>query len=140
MCVECVCMCECNVCITYTLHNERKISFLISFFYFWLCQVFVAVCRLLIVVASLIAEHGLQDVGRQQLWHVDSVISAPGLWSTGSVVTAHGLSCHVACRIFLDQGSNLCLLQWQADSLPLSHHGSSERKISKNNKYQTSIY
>ena len=25
-------------------------------------------------------------------------------------------------RIFLDQGSNLRLLHWQADSLPLSHH------------------
>ena len=27
--------------------------------------------------------------------------------------------------IFLDQGSNLCLLHWQADSLPLSHWESS---------------
>ena len=44
------------------------------------------------------------------------------LWSTGSVVV-HGLSCSSACRIFLDQGSNLCLLPWQADSLPLSHQG-----------------
>ena len=39
------------------------------------------------------------------------------LWSTGSVVV-HGLSCFSACRIFLDQGSNLCLLPWQVDSLP----------------------
>ena len=29
----------------------------------------------------------------------------------------HGLSCRV------DQGSNLCLLHWQEDSLPLSHQG-----------------
>ena len=29
---------------------------------------------------------------------------------------AHGLSCSSACGIFLDQGSNLCLLHWQADS------------------------
>ena len=29
-----------------------------------------------------------------------------------------------ACGIFLDQGSNLCLLYCQADSLPLSHQGS----------------
>ena len=28
----------------------------------------------------------------------------------------HRLSCSEACRIFLDQGSNLCLLHWQADS------------------------
>ena len=26
--------------------------------------------------------------------------------------------------LFLDQKSNLCLLHWQADSLPLSHQGS----------------
>ena len=31
---------------------------------------------------------------------------------------------HVACGIFQGQGSNLCLLHWQADSLPLSHQGS----------------
>ena len=34
---------------------------------------------------------------------------------------AHGLSCFAACGIFPDQGSNPCLLHWQADSLPLSH-------------------
>ena len=34
---------------------------------------------------------------------------------------AHGPSCSAACRIFLDQGSNLCLLHWQVYSLPLSH-------------------
>ena len=35
-----------------------------------------------------------------------------------------GLSCSVACGIFLDQGSNPCHLHWQVDSLPLSHQGS----------------
>ena len=34
----------------------------------------------------------------------------------------HGLSRCMACG--LDQGSNPCLLHWQADSLPLSHQGS----------------
>ena len=37
---------------------------------------------------------------------------------------AHGLSCSVACGIFLDQGSNPCPLHWQADSYPLHHQGS----------------
>ena len=37
---------------------------------------------------------------------------------------ARGLSCSVACGIFLDQRLNLCLLHWQADTLPLSHQGS----------------
>ena len=30
--------------------------------------------------------------------------------SAGSTVVVHGLSCSTACGIFLDQGSNLCLL------------------------------
>ena len=35
----------------------------------------------------------------------------------------HRLSCSTR-GIFLDQGLNLCLLHWQADSLPLSHQRS----------------
>ena len=45
------------------------------------------------------------------------------LWQGGSEVVAHGLSCS-ACGIFPDQGLNLCLLHWQADSLSLTHRGS----------------
>ena len=48
---------------------------------------------------------------------------APGLWSASSVVV-HRPSCSAACGILADQGLNLCLLHWQADSLPLSHQGS----------------
>ena len=36
----------------------------------------------------------------------------------------HGLSCSEACGIFLDQGSKLCPLHWQVDSLPRSYQGS----------------
>ena len=36
---------------------------------------------------------------------------------------AHRLSCSAASRIFLDQGSNLCLLHWQVDFLLLRHQG-----------------
>ena len=39
------------------------------------------------------------------------------------VVVSRGYS-SMACRIPLNQGSNLCLLHWQKDSLPLSHQGS----------------
>ena len=46
------------------------------------------------------------------------------LQSTGSVVVADGLSCPEACGIFLEQGSNLYPLHWQADSEPLNHQGS----------------
>ena len=37
---------------------------------------------------------------------------------------ACGLSCSTWCGIFLGQGSNLCPLHWQVNSLPLSHQGS----------------
>ena len=46
------------------------------------------------------------------------------LWHMGSVVAAHGLSCSAACGVFLDQGSDPCLLPWQVDSYSLSHQGS----------------
>ena len=65
---------------------------------------------------SLVAEHGLQGAG--------FAVAAAGLLSTGSVVVAHGLCCSKVCGIFPDQGSNPCLLHWQADSLPLSYQGS----------------
>ena len=65
----------------------------------------VAVCGLLLAVASLVAEHGLEG-------------------ALATVVGAYGLSCSTACGSFLDQGSNPCLLHWQVDSLPLSHQGS----------------
>ena len=49
---------------------------------------------------------------------------AAELWGErASIVVAHGLSCSLVCGIFPDQGSNLCLLHWQAVSLPLSHKG-----------------
>ena len=57
----------------------------------------VAVCGLLIAVASLVAE--LRALGAQ-----------------ASVVVARGLSCSAACGTFPDQGSNLCPLHWQVDS------------------------
>ena len=63
-----------------------------------------AVRGLLIAVAALV-EHGLQDA-----------------WASGVVV--HGLSCSEVCGIFRDQGSNLCVRHWQADSLSWSHQGS----------------
>ena len=39
------------------------------------------------------------------------------------------VSCSTACEIFLYEGSNLCFVHWQVDSLPLSHQGSSVLKI-----------
>ena len=82
----------------------------------------VAVHELLIAVAFLIAEP-------QALDKRTSEPVAPRLWSIGSVVVTHRLGCHAACGIFPDQGSNPCLLRWQADSLSLSYQGSLDYNI-----------
>ena len=54
----------------------------------------------------------------------------PRLWSAGSVAVVCGLSCSAAGGIFPNQGSNPGALHWQADSLPLSHQGSSQLLLS----------
>ena len=65
----------------------------------------------------------------QQLLLLGSVVSRTSglqqLWYVGSVVEVHGHNCPSTCGIFPDQGSNPCLLHWQADSLPF-HEGSPE--------------
>ena len=53
----------------------------------------VVVLRLLITVSSLVVEHGFEATRA-------SVV--PRLYSTGSVVVAHGLSCSMAHGIFLE--------------------------------------
>ena len=72
----------------------------------------VAVSRLLTGGASLVAVSRLLTGG----------FSGCRAWAL--VLVADGLSCSVVCGIFPDQGSNLHLLHWQEDSLPLNHQGS----------------
>ena len=62
----------------------------------------VVACGPLIVVASSVADHGLQGA-----WA--SVVVAFRLQSTSSVFVAHGLSYCVACGIFPDQQWNPAL-------------------------------
>ena len=76
----------------------------------------VAMCRLLIAVASLTVDMGTGRTGFSSCRHMGLVFVAPMLWSLGSVVVVHRLSCSEACEIFPDQGSNPCLLHWQMDS------------------------
>ena len=49
--------------------------------------------------------------------HTGSVVAPSRPWSADSVVVAHKLTCST-CGILLDEGSNPCLLHWQADSHP----------------------
>ena len=105
----------------------------ILFIYFWLRWVFVAAQGLPLVATSrgysllrctgfslwcllLLQSTGSRHTGFSSCGMQASVVVAHGLQSTGSVAVAHGLSCSAACGIFLDQGSNPCPLQWQADS------------------------
>ena len=84
-------------------------------------------------VFSSCREWGFLSSSGMQAAHCGaSVAAALRLRSTGPTAVAHGLSCCAASGIFLDQGSNSCLLSegsnscllhWQADSLPLSHQG-----------------
>ena len=83
------------------------INLFVLFIYFWLRWVFVATCRLSQVAASrgysslwctgfllqwlLVAEHGLQAHGLQQLWLAGSRAQAQQLWLTGSRAQAQQL-------------------------------------------------
>ena len=92
-------------------------------------------------VGSSFSVRGLSPVvasgGHSSLRCAGLSLSRPlPLWSTGSrragsVVVAHGPSCSAACGIFPNQGSNPCLLHWQADSQPLRHQGSPSSAIFK---------
>ena len=105
----CVCVCVC-VCVL------RFLKFI------YLCLFLAALGSWLLLEdrSLVVASRGCSGVA--VLWLLL-------LWSTGSVVIAHGLSCSAACRIFPDQGLNLYLLHWQEDFffffffffLPLSH-------------------
>ena len=50
---------------------------------------------------------GFACCGARTLGEQASGVVARGLWSAGSVVMAHRLSCSTACGIFPDQGSSV---------------------------------
>ena len=97
-------------------------------FFFFLINLFMAVFGSLFLCEgfSLVVASG----GHSSSRCAGLSLSRPLLlWSTGSrragsAIVAHGPSRSAACGIFPDQGSNPCLLHWQADSQPLRHQGS----------------
>ena len=96
-------------------------SFIYLFIYLWLCWVFISVRGLSLAVAS--GGHSASRCAGLSLSR-PLLLRSTGSRRAGSVIVAHGPSCSAACRIFPDQGSNPCLLHWQADSQPLRHQGS----------------
>ena len=115
---------------------HESLNHLFNFVYFWLCWILIAVQAFLSLrnmrttlylpcVGFSLHGSGFSCCRARALGHSGfSSQWLTGLWSTDSVLVAHGLSCSAACRIFPDQGSNPCLLHWQVNSLPLSHQGS----------------
>ena len=53
---------------------------------------------------------GSVTCGLQKLWYLGSAVVVPEPKSTDLVTVAHGLSCSLACGIFMDQGWNPCLI------------------------------
>ena len=89
----------------------------------------MAVCRLLIAMASLIAEHRLQGTAVSIL-DEGSIVLVPRLQRTGSTFVAHIINFSTVWGVFSDPVLNLCLLHWQADSLPLRHENESHSVVS----------
>ena len=59
-----------------------------------------------------------------QLFGTPQTVAHQAPLSMGFPRQEYWSGCHFLLqRIFPNQGSNLCLLHWQADSLPLSHQG-----------------
>lgn len=108
---------------------------------YWLHWVFAAASGLFLVVESagyslhngcagllrrflLLRSTGSRCVDVSSYGLVGSTVAACGLQGSVSVVAAHGLSCSVACRISLYQGSNQCPLHCEAILNHRTHRGS----------------
>ena len=111
--------------------GEPQILFFVFFvFNFFLAMLGLCCCALAFsssITWGLLSSHVLR-----LLISVASLVVKNGLWSVGSVVVVHGLSCPVACGISPDQGLNLCYLHWQADSYPLGHQDSPQFPLLQN--------
>ena len=85
--------------------------------------VFVVGHRFLIAVASLIVGHRLCG-SRASIVAVCRLSNCTS-WTLEHRFSSYGTGAYPTARgIVLDQGSKPCLLHWQVDSLPLSHHRS----------------
>ena len=106
-----------------------KVYWSAAFFFFWLCWVYCF--KGLFFSYGMRASHcsGSSCCRAQGLVHAGCSNCHSQAQSTGSIIVARGLCCSMACAIFPDQGSNLCLLHWLMDSLPLSHQESPDLMV-----------
>ena len=89
------------------------------YFVFWPCWAFVPVRGLSLVASGVSCLVGLSGFSLHWLLLLQS--KAP---RAQAVIVVRGRNCSVAHGIFLDQGSNLCLLCCTVDSVSLDHQGS----------------
>ena len=98
-----------QVSLPKTILFKKMFICIYVFIYFWLCWVFVAMQGL-----SLIADYRSYSVAVQGLLiTVASLVVEQGLQSTGSGVVEHELSCPAACEVFpRDQSHVPCIARW----------------------------
>ena len=102
-------------------HDRSRADFVYCFLYMYnFIYLFIFGSTGSLLLHSLFSSCGAQALGHMGFSSCGSRVLELRL-EPGLVV--HGLSCSMACGIFPNQGSNPCLLNWQADSLPLSHKG-----------------
>ena len=111
---------------TLTQSWSQITPFKFYFIYFWLYWVFVAALGLSLVMASGDCS-SLHWAGFSCQWFL--LLQNSRCRHLGSIAVAHRLNCSSAWGIFLDQGSNLCPLHWQADSYSLYHERSAHTQF-----------
>ena len=105
------------ISLHFPLARQEGVEFfflIISFTYLWLCWVFVAMWALSNCSELAYSPAASFSFRWPPLLQLPRSVHNSCAW----------LRCPTACGIFPDQGWNLCLLHWQADSLPLSLQGS----------------
>ena len=105
------------ISLHFPLARQEGVEFfflIISFTYLWLCWVFVAMWALSNCSELAYSPAASFSFRWPPLLQLPRSVHNSCAW----------LRCPTACGIFPDQGWNLCLLHWQADSLPLRHQGS----------------
>ena len=109
----------------------RILAYLLYFFLNYLFILALLGPHLCTRFSLVVASGGFSCCGAQALGHLGFSSCSSGaqqLWFLSPRAQAQQLRCMVsytkAYGIIPDQGSNLCLLHWQVDSLLLSHQGS----------------